>query len=93
MIGWDGPDGTKKREQLRGQHVAGVRDLDREGRIILAGPIRSDDGEKSIGAVIVFEAANLAEARAIIDRDPYVSGGVYQSFTVNSFKRVFPEPS
>ena len=93
MIGWDGSDGAKRRDQHRKQHLACVGDLDREGRIILAGPIRSEDGEKSIGAVIVFEAANLAEAREIIDRDPYVVGGVYESLTVSPFKQVFPEPS
>ena len=93
MIGWDGADGAKRRDQHREQHVACVGDLDHEGRIILAGPIRSDDGKESIGAVIVFEAANLAEAREIIDRDPYVVGGVYESLTVNAFKQVFPEPS
>jgi uncharacterized protein YciI len=93
MLGWDGSDGAKRREQHREQHLTCVGDLDREGRIILAGPIRSDDGEKSIGAVIVFEAADLAEAREIIDRDPYVVGGVYESLTVSPFKQVFPEPS
>ncbi len=91
MIGRDGADGARLRDQHREQHLAYVARLDEEGRITLAGPIRDDSGDQSVGAVIVFEAANLAEARRIVDADPYVAGGVYESVTVSPFKLVFPK--
>ncbi len=92
MIGWDGPDGAGLRAKHREQHLAYVHALAEEGRIVFAGPIRSDSGDTSVGAMIVLEAGDLAEARAIVDRDPYVAGGVFESLTVNPFKQVIPEP-
>lgn len=92
MIGWDGPDGAKRRDRHREQHVSHIHALDREGRIAFAGPIRNDSNDQSVGAVIVLEAKSLEEARATVDRDPYVSGDVFESVTLSPFKQVIPEP-
>ena len=91
VIGWDGPDGPARRKKNRDKHVAHIEALDREGRIVLAGPIRDDADNKSIGAVIVLTAANLDEARNLVSQDPYVTGQVFETITVNAFNRVFPK--
>ena len=91
MIAHDGSDGTTLRSRHRERHVAHVTELDRAGRLVLAGPIRDDANERSIGAVIVFEAADLQDARALVDSDPYVAGGVFESVTVQPFRQVFPK--
>ncbi|UCC30357.1 MAG: hypothetical protein JSU86_19420 [Phycisphaerales bacterium] len=91
MIGWDGPEGAGRRDRLREQHIAHVHELAREGRIVFAGPIRDDANERSIGVVIILEADSLKEVRQLIDRDPYVAGGVFKSMTVNPFKQVIPD--
>ena len=93
MIGWDGPDGVKRRNRSRDQHIAHITKLRDAGTVTFAGPMRDEANEKSIGAVIVINTADLAEARAIVDRDPYVTGGVFASVTINPFKQVVPEPS
>ena len=90
MIARDGPDGPARRKEFRGEHVAHVCALDEAGRITLAGPLKDDANENSTGAVIVFTADSLEEARAVVDRDPYVSGGVFESVTVSPFRKVFP---
>jgi hypothetical protein len=90
MIGHDGPDGPHLRNENRDEHVAYFADLDREGRIELAGPVRNESDEQSVGVVIVFTAPTLEEAREIVDSDPYVRAGVFASFTVAPFKKVFP---
>ena len=92
MIGHDGPDSDRLRAAHREAHVAHVSALNDAGRIACAGPIKSDDGERSTGAVIIFEAGSLDEARQLVDRDPYVIGGVFETFSVNLFRVVFPEP-
>ena len=92
MIGWDGPDGAERRDRCREQHVGHVRALERDGRVRYAGPIRNEADDRSIGAVVVVEAADLTQAREMIDGDPYVAGGVFESPTVNPFKQVVPEP-
>ena len=91
MIGWDGPDGAGRRDVHRRDHVEHITSLDVAGRIVFAGPIRDDAGSKSIGAVIVFEADDLDEARRTVDGDPYVAGGVFQTVSVSPFKTVLPE--
>ena len=93
MLGLDGPDGAGRRGEHRAGHVAHLAALDREGRIVLAGTPRSDDDSTSIGSVILFEAPTLDEAREIVSRDPFVTGGVFQSLTVAPFKRVLPRQS
>ena len=92
MIGHDVPDSAGLRERHRAAHVAHVTALNDAGRIACAGPIKCDNGERSTGAVIVFEADSLDEARRLVDRDPYVTGGVFKTVSVSSFRVVFPEP-
>ncbi len=91
MIGWDGADGAQHRNEHRSAHVQHVSNLNETGRIELAGPIRDDNDERSVGAVIVFDAADLTEAREIVNRDPYVLGGVFSNVEVRPFKLVLPE--
>ena len=93
MIGHDTPDGAPVRDRHRADHLAHVNALDDQGRIAFAGPIRNDAGDASVGAVIVFEADDLAAARKVVDADPYVVGGVFESLKVAPFKRVLPAES
>lgn len=93
IIGHDGPESAEKRNQNRPQHLVHLNKLNGEGRIAYAGPIRDDADERSIGSVIVLSAASLQEARSIVDEDPYVVGGVFESVTVSPFKQVYPAES
>ena len=91
LIGHDGPDGAARRDRHRADHVAYIEALDRAGRVRLAGPIRNNAGDASTGAVIVFDADSLDDARRVVDADPYVAGGVFHSITVAPFQHVFPK--
>lgn len=90
MIGWDGPRGAKRRDQHRRRHIDYIAGLHEHGKIVIAGPIKDETGDKSVGVVIVFEADNLDEAGALVAADPYVAGGVFASYEVRPFKQVFP---
>ncbi len=90
MIARDGHDGLSLRKKFHNEHVAHVSALNDAGRIVLAGPLKDDDNENSIGAVIVFDAADLETARRIVAQDPYVTAGVFESLTVNVFRKVYP---
>ncbi len=93
MIGHDGAEGPERRDRHRQKHVAYWTELDRAGRVTLAGPIREDSNQTSVGVVIVFEAADLAEARDVVQRDPYVAGEVFELLKIAPFKHVFPQKS
>lgn len=91
MIGHDGPEGDARRNKRRRQHVAYWSALADAGRVTLAGPIRTDADDASNGVVVVFEATDLEQARNVVNSDPYVYGGVFESLTVATFKCVFPK--
>lgn len=93
MIGRDGPDGLSLREQNHEAHVAHVSALDEQGRIRIAGPIREDEGERSIGAVIIFDADSRKDAERFVNNDPYVRAGVFEIVTVDRFVQYIPQTS
>ena len=89
FIGHDGPRGAELRKQHRAAHLEGLEGLAAAGRIRHAGPLLGDDGGPE-GSVIVFEADSLAEARQLAASDPYVTKGIFERYTLNETKAVFP---
>jgi uncharacterized protein len=92
LIGRDGPHGLELRKLHRPAHLAGLEPLADARRIRHAGPMLGDDGAP-VGSVVVFEAADLAEARAIAARDVYVTEGVFADYEVRETSGVFPRTS
>jgi hypothetical protein len=85
----------EKRQQTRPQHIARLEELQRQGRMLLAGPHPAIDAEDPgpngfTGSLIVAEFASLADAQAWADADPYLAAGVYARVTVKPFKQVMP---
>ncbi len=66
ILGFDGPDGEAKRKVYRPAHLAKMEPLDREGRVVLAGPLTD-----KTGSLIVIEADSLEEAHRFAQEDPY----------------------
>jgi uncharacterized protein YciI len=89
MIGRDGPRGAELRKRVRPAHLAHIEPLAEAGQIVYGGPLLDADGAPN-GSVIVFEADDLAAARATAARDPYVALGVFESHEVIETRRVFP---
>lgn len=91
----DVPNSLPLRRSAREAHIARLEQLQAEGRLILAGPFpavdSNDPGEAGFtGSLIVAEFADLEEAKAWAQADPYVAAGVYGNVTVKPFKQVFP---
>ncbi|MDJ0852197.1 MAG: YciI family protein [Myxococcota bacterium] len=89
MIGRDGPRGAELRKLHRPAHLEGLEGLEAEGKIRHAGPLLDGEG-RPCGSLIVFEADDLAAARALAARDPYVVEGIFASHEVLETKVVFP---
>ncbi|MGF1705010.1 YciI family protein [Enterovibrio baiacu] len=83
------------RMQVREQHLARLRELDAEGRLLVAGPnpaIDSEDpGEAGFtGSTVIAKFDSLADAKAWADADPYIDAGVYKDVIIKPFKKVLP---
>ncbi len=91
----DRADSLEKRLAARPAHLQRLKQLQSEGRLLLAGPfptIDSDDPGLAgySGSLIVAEFESLEEARHWADADPYVTAGVYTDTEVKPFRKVLP---
>ena len=89
------PGALEKRLANRPAHVARLKDLQAEGRLILAGPhplIDSEDPGSAgfSGSLIVAEFASREAAIAWASEDPYCLVGVFSAVNVKPFKKVLP---
>jgi nitroreductase/uncharacterized protein YciI len=89
ILGRDGPDGVELRKRHRDAHLAALQPLVDAGRVRYAGPLLGPDAQPR-GSLIVIEAPDLAAARALAERDPYVTQRVFASFEVVETRQVFP---
>ena len=95
IVGTDNANSLEARLAVRDEHVARLKDLLAQGRLIIAGPnpaIDSDDpGEAGFsGSIIVAEFDSLQAAQDWADEDPYIKSGAYASVMVKPFKKVLP---
>ncbi len=95
IYGIDTPDSLDRRMQVREAHLARVRELFDEGRVLVAGPrpaIDSTDPGPAgfVGSLIVAEFESLEAARRWADADPYVAAGAWARVEVTPFLRLLP---
>jgi uncharacterized protein YciI len=92
----DAPDSLAQRKVNRPAHLARIRELQNQGRLLLAGPCPAidsvDPGPAGFtGSLIVAEFLSLQAAQEWANADPYLSAGVYIKVTVKPFKKALPE--
>ena len=95
VMSTDVENSLEDRLKSREAHLARLKALMAEGRLLLAGPhpaIDSDDpGDAGFsGSLVVVDFPSLDEARQWADDDPYFAAGVYKSAIVKPFKHVLP---
>ncbi len=95
IISEDKKNSLPLRATARDEHLARLRVLAAEGRLLLAGPHPAVDADEAgaagfTGSLVVAEFPSLDEARQWADDDPYVAAGVYREVKVKPFKKVLP---
>ena len=88
-VGHDAPESAEVRKRHRPAHLEALEGLEAAGRIHFAGPLLGED-EQPVGSVVVVGAPDLDAARGIVERDPYVTEGVFERYEVHAARRVFP---
>ena len=95
VISQDVENSLELRAMSRDAHVARLKALVAEGRLLIAGPHPAIDAEDPgsagfSGSLVVVDFPSLEEARDWADADPYVEAGVYAEVIVKPFKKVLP---
>lgn len=93
--GIDVENSLEQRLSARPRHVERLKELQQQGRLVLAGPNPAIDSEDPgdagfSGSLIVAEFESLEAAETWAQADPYVEAGVYDSVIVKPFKQVLP---
>jgi uncharacterized protein len=85
---FDKPDHVDLRQKTRTEHLDWIK-----GGVVdvkYGGPLLADDGETSIGSLLIAEAENLAVARAFFAEDPYNKAGLFERVVVMPTRQVLP---
>lgn len=95
IIGTDVDDSLEKRMAVRAAHLARLETLNKQGRLLVAGPCPAIDAEDPgqagfTGSVVIAEFDSLHDAQNWANDDPYISGGVYRDVVVKPYKKVLP---
>jgi uncharacterized protein len=95
ISGTDAPNSLAKRQSVRAEHLARVRELLAAGRLVIAGPhpaIASTEPGPSgyTGSLIVAEFPSQDEAESWASADPYLASGAWSRVEVKPFIQVLP---
>ncbi len=82
IMAWDHPDAPAKRMECRAAHFAYIETI--MDKIVLAGPLKTDDGGFA-GSLLIVKADNREAAEAILKSDPYYTGGVWARWDISLF--------
>lgn len=91
----DVENSLERRMSVREKHLARLKDLQGQGRLLVAGPMPAIDSENPgevgfTGSTVIAEFDSLDDAKAWADADPYIEAGVYEKVIVKPFKKVLP---
>jgi uncharacterized protein YciI len=75
VVFWEMTDKPGDRQAAHNAHIAGVRALEKDGRVLGAGPFLGEDNRPNGGGMFILRVGSRAEAQAIVDDDAYVRAG------------------
>jgi uncharacterized protein YciI len=95
IMGTDREESLQARLQARPEHIARIKALQEEGRLLMAGPHPAIDSEDPgpagfSGSLIVAQFPSLEAATEWANQDPYTLTGVFSDVKVKPFKKVLP---
>jgi len=97
IFAYDNENSLPLRAKARPEHVARLKELHENNRLVIAGPNPAVDsmepGEAGFtGSLIVADFPDLESAKKWASLDPYVAAGVYKNVDVKPFIQVLPSP-
>ena len=95
IISEDHEGSLNKRLAARPEHVARLKAMVEQGRMLIAGPHpaidSSDPGPAGFtGSLVVADFDSLEEAKTWANTDPYITAGVCKTVMIKPFNLVLP---
>jgi len=79
IVFWEPTDKPEKlpgdRHAAHEAHIAGVKALEKDGRLLAAGPFLDEDSRPNGCGMFILRVQSRAEAQVIVDEDAYVCAG------------------
>ncbi|MEU0089169.1 muconolactone Delta-isomerase family protein [Kribbella sp. NPDC006257] len=76
---------NERRMEVRPAHREYLHALKEAGKLTTAGPFADQTG-----ALLIYDAADEAEVRDILAKDPYTEADVYEIVTLTEWQPLFP---
>ncbi|MCD9515314.1 YciI family protein [Photobacterium carnosum] len=91
----DVENSLERRMSVREQHLARLKELQQQNRLLVAGPMPAIDNENPgdagfTGSTVIADFNSLEQAQQWANADPYIDAGVYANVIVKPFKKVLP---
>ena len=81
-------DDEERRLQVRPTHREYLKSLVAAGKLEQSGPFTDDSG-----ALLIYDAADVAEVQQLLANDPYAPNGIVAQVTINEWNRVIDRAS
>jgi len=85
----DKPGTEALRIQVRPEHRAYLAKL--SDRIAFAGPLTSEDGQRTVGSLLAMDFPNRVDLDAWLKDEPFTKAGVYEKPIIHVFHNVWTQ--
>ena len=93
IIGHDVAGSLEARKATREEHLARLKQLDADNRLIIAGPTPIEHGAPEMsGSLIIADFDSLDAAQDWASAEPYLREGVYSHVDIKPFIQALPAP-
>ena len=91
IIGHDVAGSSVQRRVTRAEHIERLQILNRERRLVIAGPTPIEHGKNEMsGSLIIADFDSLTAAQAWTSAEPYLRDGVYSHVDIKPFVQALP---
>ena len=86
IVFWEPTDKAGDRHAIHPAHIASVKALEMDGRLLQAGPFLGDDGRPDGRGMFILRVGSAAQAHEIARADPYYVNG-YRTYRLQPWRR------
>lgn len=91
IIGHDVAGSSAQRQLTRAEHIERLQLLNREQRLVIAGPTPIEHGKNEMsGSLIIADFDSLTAAQEWASAEPYLRDGVYSHVDIKPFVKALP---